>query len=254
MGKDAASSHRAAVILPTFNNAGTVLQVLDRVVAQGLPVFVVDDGSTDATAKVLDRWQQTQGAGVHAVRVLRHERNQGKAAGLLTGFAAAGAAGFSHLVTLDTDLQHDPEEIPALLAASRAEPAALILGARRDDLAGMPARCLLGRRLSNRTVQVASGVRVTDSQSGFRVYPRSLLDRARCRSGRYSFETEIIVWAGWLGVPVREVPIASRYLPVDQRVSHFRPWRDSMRGLQLQLRLVFRGLGWRLRREKARSI
>src|SRR5687767_3581022 len=111
-----ASPFSPVVITPTYNNCGTLAGVLGRVEALGLPMIVVDDGSTDSTAEVLREWAARRQDG--PARVLTHARNRGKADALRTGFAAAAAAGHTHAVTIDTDGQLDPEEIPLLLAVA----------------------------------------------------------------------------------------------------------------------------------------
>jgi hypothetical protein len=109
-------------------------------------------------------------------------------------------------------------------------------------LAGCPARCLLGRRLSNFFIRLESGAAVVDSQSGFRVYPLGLLAVARCVTGRFAMETEIIVRAAWAGAPIVQLPITSRYFPPGERVSHFRPFVDTVRCFILHTRLLLRSL------------
>lgn len=224
------------VVTPTYNNAGTLMDVLGRVDAQGVPAVVVDDGSTDATAALLAEWARRPRA--HLVRVITHRRNRGKAAALRTGFAAAAEAGYTHAVTLDTDGQLDPEQIPDLLAVARERPAAIVVGTRDTTADGYPARSLLGRRVSNLLVWMESGLRVADSQCGMRVYPLDFVRSVGRTAGRYGFETEILTRAGWAGRPVVEAPVRCHYLPRDRRVSHFRPWRDSIRGFLMHVRLV----------------
>src|SRR5215218_9233132 len=175
------------VVAPTHNNARTLRDVVLRILGVGVPVIVVNDGSTDETANVLRTLQADEG-----IRVVTHEANRGKAAALQSGFAAAEAAGYSHAITIDTDGQLDPEEIPLLIAAAQESPGALIVGTRDETKADYPARSRTGRRVSNLLVRLESGVRVSDSQCGFRVYPLRLVRGARCGAGYYGFETEII--------------------------------------------------------------
>jgi uncharacterized protein (DUF2062 family) len=231
---------RPVVIAPTYNNAGTLVDVLDRVRAQGLHAIVVNDGSSDATARLLaDRQAGPLGT---SLTVVTHRRNRGKGTALKTGFAAAARAGYTHAVTIDTDGQLDPEEIPLLLAAARRSPTALILGWRDPDGPGYPAKSLVGRRVANAFVRLESGVRVDDSQCGFRVYPLGLLQAVGCCMDHYGFETEIITRAGWAGCRVEEVPVTCRYLPRDQRVSHFLPFRDTCRAVLMHFYLLSRAL------------
>ena len=223
------------VVAPTHNNQNTLEDIIARVRAQGLPLIVVNDGSTDDTAALLasPRWAADAG-----VTVLTHERNCGKAAALRTAFDTARAAGFTHAATMDTDGQLDPEQIPDLLSLAQAQPQALVIGRRAENTEGYPAKNRLGRRLSNLFVWMESGVRVSDSQCGFRVYPLDFVLSCPCRSGRYGFETEIITRAGWEGRPIVEAPVRCRYFPRGKAVSHFRPWIDTLRGIAMHARLL----------------
>ena len=226
------------VILPTYNNAGTLAGVLTRVAAHQLPMFVVDDGCTDASGAVLERWVQEHPAA--RATVLHHRHNRGKGAALKSGFAAATKAGFTHAITIDTDGQHDPERIADLLAAARKCPIAYVLGVRNDRHPDYPARSRLGRRISNLLVRLECGLKAFDSQCGMRVYPLELVRTVPCRAGRFGYETEFIVRAAWAGCPVVQIPINTRYLPASERVSHFRPWADSARAVWMHLRLIAR--------------
>jgi glycosyltransferase involved in cell wall biosynthesis/uncharacterized protein (DUF2062 family) len=229
---------RPVVICPSYNNAGTLADVLTRTSRLGLPILLVNDGCTDSTAEVLRTWQLDHPDG--QLQILRHRRNRGKAAALKTGFAAAMKAGYTHAVTIDTDGQHDPERIPVLLELARQNPLAYILGVRDDRHADYPARSRLGRRLSNLFIHLESGLKIADSQCGLRVYPLELVRTVHCRAGRFGYEAEMITRAAWAGCPIVEAPINTRYLPAGQRVSHFRPWRDSILGVLTHLRLMLR--------------
>ena len=238
---------RPVVVAPTYNHIGTLLQVLRKVEAVGLPIIVVNDGSTDATASRLieaaaEAWQVP-------FHVVTHEHNQGKAAALHTGFSRAKQLGFTHVATIDTDGQHEASELPLLLAIAAAEPCALVVGERSDQLPGYPRGSLWGRRFSNLGIFLSSGHRISDSQCGLRVYPLALIETVPCKARRYAFETEIITRAVWAGWPVRGVPITSFYAPRQERISHFLTWRDTTRCVLLQLRLLGRAvLPWRHRR------
>src|SRR5690349_6960683 len=222
-----------AVVAPTFDNARTLAGIVTRITDLGLHVFVVNDGSTDDTAEVLAQFADNR-----RVTVITHEVNRGKAAALMTGFAAADAAGHSDALTIDTDGQLDPEQIPAMLSIARDEHDAFIIGTRDATAADYPQRSRVGRWASNLLVRWESGLRVSDSQCGFRVYPLKMMRDVRCRASRYGFETEILTRAAWAGYEVREVPVTCSYLPHGQRVSHFRPWRDSFRAVPMHARLT----------------
>jgi uncharacterized protein (DUF2062 family) len=228
------------VLLPSYNNGGTLQDILERVVALGLPIVLVNDGSNDSTPQILGDWEsRTHGRQLH---ILTHARNRGKAAALKTGFGFALGAGYTHAVTIDTDGQLDPEQIPSLLVAAERNPEALIVGSRDAAAAGYPARSRFGRRFSNTLIFLESGVRIDDSQCGLRVYPLALIQAIPSKYNRFNFETEIITRAGWARCRVVSVPVRCHYLPPGQRVSHFRPFLDSVRSLRMHARLLTRAL------------
>lgn len=224
----------AVVVAPTYNNASTLTAVVRRL---PLPVIVVNDGSTDGTAEVL-RDLQTR----IPLQVIGHPTNRGKAAALQSGFKAALEAGYTHAVTIDTDGQLDPAELPHLLQAAEAAPEALIVGVRDEGVAGYPARSRVGRQISNLLIRLESGLRVADSQCGYRVYPLRLIQFTRCQAGHYGFETEILTRAAWAGCDVIGVPVSCRYFEAAERISHFRPGLDSLRAAAMHARLVLRTL------------
>lgn len=242
------------MVAPTYNNGETVSHVIESLLGAGHRVFVINDGCTDSTAALLEALETDarDDAGSHALTVLTHPSNRGKAAALRAGFEAARRAGFTHAVTIDTDSQHDPAETPRLIALSREHPEALIIGSRDVPLKNYPWPSLVGRWVSNALLWLESGVWVSDSQSGFRVYPLCLpwrLWTEHCLTQRFIYETEVIAKAGWARVPVHECTVTSLYLPPERRVSHFRPWVDSFRSVGLHFKLIAgcRGLWWRWR-------
>lgn len=196
-------------------------------------VVVVNDGSTDATASVL--------AAMPDVVVVDHGVNRGKGEALVTGFAYARTTGYTHVVTLDTDGQHRPEDLGTFLSAIAAAPGTLWLGDRgllaEDGVENAPGSSVFGCRFSNFWVALETGLRLTDTQTGYRAYPVAGIPRDGLTARRYDFEIEIIVRAAWMGTPVGMVPIAVIYPPRRERVSHFHPWRDNARLTRLHTRL-----------------
>jgi glycosyltransferase involved in cell wall biosynthesis len=235
-----ADNFNPVVVTPTYNNQRTLGDILSRIERLGLPIIVVNDGCTDETPRLLEDWRRENPR--TNCRIVTHPQNSGKAAALQSGFEAAIAAGFTHAISIDTDGQHDPEEIPVLLEASRQNPPAYVLGYRDDTAADYPAKSRIGRRLSNFFIRLECGARIIDSQCGMRVYPLELVKSVRCRAGHFGYEAEIITRAAWAGCPIAQVPIVTRYLPAGQRVSHFRPWLDTVRGIGTHIRLLGRAM------------
>ena len=212
--------NRYCVIIPTYNNAGTVAEVARRALAVCPNVFVVDDGSTDDTAAGLKGLD---------VRVLSHEHNRGKGCALKTGFKAAREAGFTHAVTVDADGQHFPEDIPGMVEASDRNPGDYIIGVRNLTSENMPRQNTFANRFSNFWFRLQTGQRLADTQSGFRIYPLDRLYGLGLLTSRYEAELELMVFAAWHGVRMNGVPVRVWYAPEGERVSHFRPFRDFFR-------------------------
>lgn len=204
---------KPCVVIPCFNHAATAA-VVARAAQRHCPVLVVDDGSTLPLAEL------------PGITMVRLDRNSGKGAALRVGFHRAAELGFSHAITMDADGQHFAEDLPKFLAVMEAQPGALAVGVRDFYASGCPA----GRRRSNRVstfwFRIETGVRLGDSQCGFRAYPLALAQRLQTRSGRYAFELEFMVRASWVGAPIVAVPVRCSYEPDQLRQSHFRPVRD----------------------------
>ena len=207
------------VIIPAYNEAGTIRRVATRTLHYIERVVVVDDGSTDQTVASLRELPVT---------MLRHTQNLGKSAALRRGMQYAVAQGASAIITLDGDGQHDPADIPALLAMHRRNPRAIVVAARRRHRRTIPRLRVLAQRIADFWISVAAGCAITDSQSGFRLYPVSAWTAAGwpCDSASgFVFESEILIEAGRSGIPIRSVPVSAIY-GRHLRQSHFQSGRD----------------------------
>ncbi|MFA6043862.1 MAG: glycosyltransferase family 2 protein [Phycisphaerales bacterium] len=238
---DHAPRVRLVVVAPTFNHAAALGGVLRALHGLGLPVIVVNDGATDRTAEMLAAWVTAAEPGMPR-SVLTHAVNKGKAAALRTGFEEATRLEFTHALTIDTDGQHDVRDVPSLLRLSAERADALVIGAREREGSRAPLGSRVGRAISNALVWLESGVRVTDSQTGMRVYPLASMARLSGRASRYGFETEVLVRAGWCGVPVVETPIRCIYQVPGGRTTHFRAWGDTWGAVRMHTGLLARAL------------
>ena len=203
------------VIIPTYNNAGTLKDVLSRTLAQGLPIVVVDDGCTDGTREIL--------SGFKDVTVIAHPKNQGKGAALKTAFRWALEKGYAYAVTIDSDGQHYPEDIPELLKAKGER--TIVVGSRTTR--GANAGGSFANRFSNFWFTAYTGIRLTDTQTGFRLYPVHDLPSLRVVGNRYEAELSLLLFSAWKGL--RLVPVQVRVNYPKDRVTHFRPFQDFMR-------------------------
>jgi glycosyltransferase involved in cell wall biosynthesis len=199
-----------------------IRDVAQRALARVPLVIVVDDGSTDGTLVMLE--------GLPVV-ALRNDTNLGKAGSLRRGADEAVRRGADLIVTLDGDGQHAPEDIPVLLAASRAAPGHIIVGARLHQRERIPAPRYCANRFANFWISLAAGYAIADSQSGFRVYPARIFREAQVsydRACSFVFESEVLIEATRLGAEAVCVPVSVTYSD-RARASHFRPVVDIAR-------------------------
>jgi len=230
----AAILSRTAFIIPVYNHAGTVGAVIEKVLAFDRPLLVVDDGCTDDTPKVLE--------GLRGVTVIRHPVNRGKGAAIMTGFAAVAPL-CDWALTLDADGQHDPLDALSLIGAATAGARPIVLG-KRVGMAqkGAPWTSRWGRGFSNFRVFAASGLVLSDTQSGFRLYPLPESLQLHPQGDRFQFEVEVLVLAAWSGIPVVEVEVSVHYPLPGRHISHFRPGRDFWRNTLTFSRLLAKRL------------
>jgi len=236
---------RICVLIPSYNNAGAIADVITSVAPHGLPVLVLNDGSTDATPTVAAR------AGAE---VIDHAVNQGKGQALLTGWRAAAERGYSHAICMDADGQHLAEDLPAFMAAIEAEPDAVHVGTRPETGPNVPKSSRVGRTISDFMLWAAAAKELKgqqpDSQCGFRAYPLQHVLALKLKARRYSMEMEVLVRAAWLGVPVKELAISVYYPPAEERVSHFDKWEDNRRIVGTYTRLMLIRLFWPITRPR----
>lgn len=227
--------NEVCAVIPTYQNAKTLLKVVADVHRVVDTVFVVDDGSNDGTAALLDKATGNE----RPEKVLTHPKNCGKGAALKTGLTYARQQGFRYAVTVDADGQHRADDIPALLKAVEEEPDALAIGSRGLQHENMPAKSTFANRFSNFWFSLQTLQRLPDTQSGLRVYPLRRLHGLRWMSARYEAELTLLVFSAWAGVKLLPVPVSVYYPPRDQRVTHFRPGRDFTRISVLNTLLCF---------------
>ena len=209
-------------LIPTFNNAGTIQDVIRRVHQHVRDIIVVDDGCTDNTKELLLSIDVP-------ITVVSHPRNQGKGRALVSGFRKAMEMGFDYALTIDADGQHYPEDIPLLIRALEIHPNALIVGSRQFTDENMDKKSKFANRFSNFWFRLQTTIPLPDTQTGMRIYPLHRLYGLNILTSRYEAELELLVFAAWHNVPLIPVPIRVYYPPKEERVSHFQPARDFTR-------------------------
>lgn len=207
-----------AVAIPAYQAERSIAEVARRSRDYVDEVLVVDDGSTDRTAAA---------AREAGLRVIGHPRNLGKGRALSTAFADLFDRGHDAVITLDADGQHRPDQIPQLLEAVDACDG-LLIGSRDHLFAEMHGVRRVSNRLSSIAISAVAGRSIADVQSGFRLYPRELIEQAGFPEPRFEAESAIVVRAIRLGFPVACVPIELGFAD-GRATSHYRPLVDSLR-------------------------
>lgn len=243
---DMFSSMKVCVLIPTYNNAGTLPRVIADVATYTRDIIVVNDGSTDSTTEVLNAFS--------FVDIVSHSRNQGKGKALQLGFKRAVELGYEYAISIDSDGQHYADDLPLFLEKLKEYPRAIIIGARNMEQSSVPGKSSFGNKFSNFWFRLETGLRISDTQSGYRLYPVTLLHSRRFFSTKYEFEIEVLVRAAWSGIDVVQVPVKVFYPEKNQRVSHFRPFRDFTRISILNTFLVIVTFLWIKPRDLYRSI
>ena len=206
---------KVMALIPALNAERTLPKIVEEARRQIEPVVVIDDGSSDRTGEV---------ARAAGAIVLRHAVNRGKGAALKTGFAWALEQGYEGVITLDADGQHLPSEIPKFLAAQGD----LVIGGRDHLFQHMLPRRRNANRFSAWCISKCAGVRVPDSQSGFRFYSAPLLRSLQLRADGFDMESEVIVRAGRGGFRIVTIPIDLGFVD-GISTSHYKPLKDTLR-------------------------
>ncbi len=209
------------VLIPTYNNAGTLSSVINNVLEYCDEVIVVNDGSTDGTSDLLDT--------IPGLQVVEYVPNKGKGIALRTGLKYAAEKGYAYAITIDSDGQHFAKDLPAFVNRIGENPGSLLIGARNMEQASVPGKSSFGNKFSNFWFWIETGIKGPDTQSGYRLYPVQLLKDIKFYTRKFEFEIEVLVAAAWQGIPIEWVPVSVYYAPKESRVSHFRPFRDFTR-------------------------
>lgn len=217
------SEINGCILVPTYNNEKTVGDVLHRIfeVVPSATVIVVNDGSTNSTVSILESYKDR-------IVLLTNDRNSGKGFSLRKGFRKAIELGFNNVITIDSDGQHFPEDIPLLVEKAKEFPGSVIMGSRNMEQEGVPGKSSFGNKFSNFWFKLETWITLPDTQTGFRIYPMEPIKKMKFFTKKFEFEIEVIVRLAWKNVKFHPVAIRVLY-DMDERVSHFRPGRDFFR-------------------------
>ena len=213
---------KVCVVIPTYNNGGTLRDVVERVLAYCNDVIVVNDGCTDNSAEILASFGER-------ITVVDYGKNRGKGYALKQGFNKAKAMGFDYALTIDSDGQHFPEDIPLFVEALEQHPGALIVGSRNLNQENMPGGNTFANKFSNFWFKIQTGIDLPDTQTGYRLYPLKNMPCLALLTYRYEAELELLVFSAWRGTDLIPIKINVFYPKGEERVSHFRPFWDFFR-------------------------
>ena len=209
------------VIIPTYNNFSTLGGVIAGVSSYTKQIIVVNDGSSDKTAELAGSFP--------FVKLISYRDNVGKGWALRKAFSYAIEQGYEFAITIDSDGQHFAKDLPVFIDRLRSVRDAIIVGARNMDQHSVPGGSSFGNKFSNFWFKVETGLHCPDTQSGYRLYPLLLLKDIKFITVKYEFEIEVLVRAAWKGIKVDSVPVSVYYPPKEERISHFRPFKDFTR-------------------------
>jgi glycosyltransferase involved in cell wall biosynthesis len=227
---------RCCVLVPTYNNSGTLEQVITGILKYTDRIIVINDGATDTTASILSRFPQLQ--------IVTHPFNQGKGMALRHGFEVALKAGNRYAISIDSDGQHFPADLKLFLDEIESSPDTLIIGARNMSTEQIPGKSSFGNKFSNFWFLVETRISLPDTQSGYRLYPVEKMKDMRFFTSKFEFEIEVMVKAAWKDIPIKAIPIQVYYASGKERVSHFRPGKDFLRISLLNTWLCILAILW----------
>ncbi|WP_240927828.1 DUF2062 domain-containing protein, partial [Cellulophaga sp. Z1A5H] len=210
------------VLIPTYNNSLTLKRVVDGVLCYTSNIIIINDGATDATSNILEEYSNLE--------QIHFTKNKGKGQALRAGFKHAKSLGYEYVITIDSDGQHFPKDIPIFIAEleQTQNKNLLLIGARNMNQESVPKKSSFGNKFSNFWFWVETGIKLQDTQSGFRLYPINHFKNLKFYTTKFEFEIEVIVKAAWNDSEVKNIPIQVLY-DETERVSHFRPFKDFTR-------------------------
>ncbi|MEI7596284.1 MAG: DUF2062 domain-containing protein [Bacteroidota bacterium] len=212
---------KCCIIIPTYNNASKLADVINDVLHYSQEIIVVNDGSTDETSSILKN--------NHQITTVEYSPNKGKGNALQIGFKKALELGFDYAITIDSDGQHYAKDIPSFFNILDENPNAILVGSRLLSETNISSNSSFANKFSNFWFKVETGLSLSDTQSGYRLYPLNSIKDIKFFSAKYEFELEIMVRASWKGIDVKNIPIDVYYPNPEDRITHFRPFKDFAR-------------------------
>jgi len=214
---------KICAVLPIYNESKTIAKLIKQIKLQGLEVLVVDDGSSDNSFAI---------ARESGAVVLENPMNMGKGVSLVRGFEYSLANNFDAVITLDGDGQHNPEDIPHFVRAAESSDSGIFIGNRMFKTNNMPVLRFLTNRFMSWLISIICKQRIPDTQCGFRLIKKEVLQKVSFRTKNFEAESEILIKAARLGFKIESVPINTIYMGEKSRIN---PFLDTFRFMKFFL-------------------
>jgi len=234
---------KIALLIPAFNEEKHIEKVIKNCAIYNMDIIVVDDGSIDKTAQIVE---EIKALGQCQLFFIKHNRNKGKGAALQTGFKYVIEKNYQGVITIDADGQHETQEINDFLALVKTESPDLIIGSRLQNHKSMPRIRFFTNLFTSWIISILAGKKVADTQSGFRYISSRLLKNVELRTKNFDTESEIILKAAWLGLKIQNIPISTIYHP--DAISQVNPFIDAFKFFKL----ISKSLVWRRKVKRQR--
>jgi len=225
--------NKVIVVVPTYNNLGSIKKVVEDILAHHYEVIVVDDGSDTLVKDIFTLAEQKE------IHFIHHEINQGKGQAIISGTQRAKELGYSYVLSMDGDGQHLASQAHLLIDECHQDE--IIIGARNFDLENVPLGSKFGRWFSNIWAKLNTKIMISDSLSGYRIYPVSILELP-IQTKKFDWEMEVLIRHAQEGKNIKEVGIECYYPLAEERVSHFRNFEDTMSIVWVHLQILFHRL------------
>jgi glycosyltransferase involved in cell wall biosynthesis len=211
-----------AILVPTYNNEKTLAEVINSLLVYTNDIYVVNDGSTDSTPDILLNFQSQ-------IKSISYNKNKGKGFALKTGIKAILNDGYKYAISIDSDGQHYATDLEVFIENIIKYPDSILVGNRGFNHENMNGQSTFANKFSNFWFTLQTTIELPDTQSGYRTYPLHKMGKMHLWTNRYETELEVLVFSAWRGVDIKPVGISVYYPPVNERVSHFRPFNDFFR-------------------------
>ena len=238
---NAGCSKRIAILTAAYNEEKYIGEVLKNCLKTGLDTIIVDDGSSDGTAVIIENLIKTHSKKEPGIFLIKHEKNMGKGQALKTGFNFALKNNYSGVITLDADGQHDTAEAIDFIKKVESEKPDIIVGSRLGSTKDMPFIRLATNVFTSWLISVIASKKIADVQSGFRYIGKRVIENVKLETGNFDTEPELLLKASWMGYKIINIPVSTIYHK--DFTSHVNPVRDTVKFFNM----LTKSISWKIK-------